>query len=107
LLYGRDNYPDYWDRITGYFREHAMQAKIAAESDGVSSLTAALEGNLGIALLSKSSDIDRGQKQRLISRPIAVEPAKTGVAAGISTGTETSDQLLSFIEELKQAAKES
>ncbi len=107
LLYDRENYPDYWDRITGYFREQEMQAKIAGEFDGVSSLTAALEGNLGIALLSESSKIDRGQKQLLISRPLAVEPARIEVAAGISTGSEASGQLLSFIEELKQAASES
>lgn len=106
LLYDRENYPDYWDRITGYFREQEMQAKIAGEFDGVSSLTAALEGNLGIALLSESSKIDRGQKQLLISRPLAVEPARIEVAAGISTGSEASGQLLSFIEELKQAASE-
>ncbi|MEO5916492.1 MAG: LysR family transcriptional regulator [Luteolibacter sp.] len=107
LLYEREHYPDYWDRITGFFREHELQAKIAGEFDGVSSLTAALEGNLGIALLSESSEIDRGQKQRLISRPLAVEPKRIEVAAGVSGEGKVSDQLLAFIEELKRAAAES
>lgn len=104
LLYDREHYPDYWDRITGFFRDHSMQAKIAGEFDGVSSLTAALEGNLGIALLSESSGINRSQRKLLVSRPLAVEPGRIEVAAGIATGSGASDQILAFVEELKQAA---
>lgn len=104
LLYDREHYPDYWDRVTGFFRDHKIQAKFAGEFDGVSSLTAALEGNLGIALLSESSGIDRGNRKRLVSRPLAVEPERIDVAAGISTGDRPSGQLLAFVEELKRAA---
>lgn len=104
LLYDREHYPDYWDQVTGFFREHNLQAKIAGEFDGVSSLTAALEGNLGIALLAESSRIDRGQKQRLVTRPLAEEPRRIEVAAGVSAATATSAQVLAFIEELKHAA---
>jgi DNA-binding transcriptional LysR family regulator len=107
LLYDREHYPDYWEQVTGFFKEHQLQAKVAGEFDGVSSLTAALEGNLGIALLATSSPIDRGQRQRLIVRPLAEEPARIEVAAGIAGTAEASPQLLSFIEELKQAAGES
>jgi len=107
LLYDREHYPDYWDRVTGFFREHNLQAKVAGEFDGVSSLTAALEGNLGIALLAKSSRMNHGPKQRLISRSLAEEPRPIEVAAGVSAETPTSAQVLAFIEELKQAAGES
>lgn len=107
LLYDREHYPDYWDRVTGFFREHNLQAKVAGEFDGVSSLTAALGGGLGIALLAESSRIDHGQKQRLVSRPLAVQPGRIEVAAGISAELRTSAQLLAFIEELKQAAADS
>lgn len=107
LLYDREHYPDYWERVTGFFREHHLQAKIAGEFDGVTSLTAALEGNLGIALLAKSSRIDAGQRQRLITRPLASEPRPIEVAAGVPADVPTSDQVLAFIEELKQAADES
>ncbi len=106
LLYDREHYPDYWDRVTGFFKQHNLQAKVAGEFDGVSSLTAALEGNLGIALLATSSPIDRGQRQRLVTRPLAEEPSPIEVAAGISTDT-SAPQVLAFIEELKQAAAES
>ncbi len=105
LLYEREHYPDYWDRVTSFFREHNLQAKVAGEFDGVSSLTAALEGNLGIALLAESSPIDQGRRQRLITRPLAVEPGRIEVAAGVSADSNTSAQLLEFIEELKLAAK--
>ncbi|MGL5019365.1 MAG: hypothetical protein ACRDBP_14620, partial [Luteolibacter sp.] len=62
------------------------------------------EGNLGIALLAESSPIDRNRRQRLISRPLAVEPTRIEVAAGVSAEGATSAQLLEFIEELKLAA---
>lgn len=107
LSFEREHYPDYWDRLTGFFREHHLNAKIGGEFDGVSSLTAALEGNLGIALLATTSMIDRGQRQRLVTRPLAVEPARIEVAAGIPGDAQTPPQVLAFIEELKQAARES
>ncbi|MES2437956.1 MAG: LysR family transcriptional regulator [Verrucomicrobiota bacterium] len=107
LLYDREHYPDYWDRITGFFKEHNLQAKIAGEFDGVSSLTAALEGNLGIALLAESSRIDNGYKQRLVSRPLEEQPGRIEVAAGVSSENNTSAQVLAFIEELKHAAADS
>lgn len=106
LLYDREHYPDYWDRVTGFFREHQLQAKIAGEFDGISSLTAALEGNLGIALLAIGGGIERGHRQRLIARPLAVEPRPIKVAAGVAAEVGTSAQVLAFVEELKRAAVE-
>lgn len=105
LLYDREHYPDYWDRVTGFFREHGLQAKVAGEFDGVNSLAAALEGNLGIALLATSSPIERGR--RLTTRPLEVEPRQIEVAAGVPAETRTTAQVLAFIEELKRAAGES
>ncbi len=107
LLYDREHYPDYWDRVTGFFREHHLQAKIVGEFDGISSLTAALEGNLGIALLGTGTGVERGHRQRLITRPLAAEPEQIEVAAGVSAEANTSSQVLAFIEELKRAAGES
>jgi LysR family transcriptional regulator, benzoate and cis,cis-muconate-responsive activator of ben and cat genes len=104
LLFERQHYPDYWERVTGFFREHHSQAKIAGEFDGVSSLTAALEANLGIALLATSTEIDPRQRQRLITRPLVAEPRRIEVAAGVSDAAATSAQVLAFIEELKHAA---
>lgn len=107
LLFDRQHYPDYWERVTGFFREKNLQAKVAGEFDGVNSLVAALEGNLGIALLAASSPIDRGRKQRLITRPLSEEPPRIEVAAGVGADSNISVQTLAFIEELKQAASDS
>jgi LysR family transcriptional regulator, benzoate and cis,cis-muconate-responsive activator of ben and cat genes len=107
LLYDREHYPDYWDKVTGFFRAHGIQAKVAGEFDGVSSLTAALEGGLGIALLAESSGIDRGQRGRLVAKFLSEEPEPIAVAAGISASDEASPQLQTFIEELRKAARES
>ncbi len=105
LLYDREHYPDYWNRVTGFFREHGLQAKIAGEFDGVSSLVAALEGNLGIALLATGSRLDHNQ--RLDTRPLAVEPRRIEVAAGVSAESPATARVLAFIEELRSAAAES
>ena len=93
--------------MTGFFREHGLQAKVAGEFDGVSSLVAALEGNLGIALLAQSSRIDNGSKQRLTSLPLSDQTRRIEVAAGVTVEPAASVQVVAFIEELKQAAKES
>ncbi len=107
LLYDREQYPDYWDRVTGFFRERNLQAKVAGEFDGVSSLVAALEGNLGIALLAESSPIQVGQRQKLVARSLTDEPIRIEVAAGVSSKQSPSAQVLAFIEELKKAARDS
>jgi DNA-binding transcriptional LysR family regulator len=106
LLYDREHYPDYWDRVTHFFKANQLQAKVAGEFDGISSLTAALEGNLGIALLATSSAIHHGQRRRLETRPLAVEPEAIEVAAGCAADHEISAQVQAFIEELRRAAKE-
>ncbi len=105
LLFERVHYPDYWDRITGYFRDHNIQAKVAGEFDGVTSLVAAVEANLGIALLAESSPVPHGHHRHLVIRRLTREPPRIRVSAGLPPGTAASAKLLSFIEELKQAAK--
>lgn len=107
LLYDREHYPDYWDRITGFFKTQNLQAKIAGEFDGINSLLAALAGNLGIAFLSESTEIERCYQQTLVSRPIQDQPARIDVAAGYLDQGKARPQVLAFIEELKRAAAES
>jgi DNA-binding transcriptional LysR family regulator len=106
LLYDREHYPDYWDRVTDFFRDHGLQAKVAGEFDGVNSLMAALEGNLGIALLAVSIPIDRDGKGRLTARPLENEPTTITVATGVSSERPQPTHVLAFIEELKTAARD-
>lgn len=104
LLYDREHYPEYWERVTGFFRENKLQAKVAGEFDGISSLLAAIEAGLGAALLSETITIDRGQREALVSLPLKTEPERILVSAGVTADQPCRPSVLAFIEELKQAA---
>lgn len=105
LLYDREHYPEYWERITGFFREHKLQAKVAGEFDGITSLLSALEAGLGVALLADNIAIGKGRRDALTGIPIEKEPGKIVVAAGVLADQPCRPSVLAFIEELKQAAK--
>jgi len=105
LLYDREQYPEYWEKVTSYFRDNKLQAKVAGEFDGISSLLAALEAGMGVAILSDSISIQRGQRDALIARPIENAPGRLFVAAGVSNEHPCSPAVLAFVEELKQAAQ--
>lgn len=104
LLFERSQYPDYWNLVTGFFREHGLQAKIAGEYDGVASLSAAIEGNLGIAMLAETSAVDGVNRGRLVALPMEQSPEPIQVSAGISSLRDPSPMLLAFVEELRLAA---
>jgi DNA-binding transcriptional LysR family regulator len=106
LLYSREQYPEYWDRITNFFRKNKLQAKVAGEFDGVASLLSALEAGLGVALLSDNIAIGNGRRDSLTSIPLEKEPARIMVAAGVMADYTCRHSVLAFIEELKRAAKE-
>jgi DNA-binding transcriptional LysR family regulator len=105
LLYDREHYPEYWERITGFFKDNKLQAKIGGEFDGISSLLAALEAGMGVALLSDSIPINRGTREPLVGIPLSTEPGKIVVAAGVAADQPCRPSVLAFIEELKRAAK--
>ncbi len=105
LLYDREHYPEYWDGITGFFRENKLQAKIAGEFDGITSLLSALEAGLGVALLSENIPIGKGSRESLVGIPLEKDPGKILVAAGVLADQPCRPSVLAFIEELKQAAK--
>lgn len=51
LLLSRHEYPVYWEKVTRYFSDHSVNAKIAGEFDGIVSLRLAVEAGLGIAFV--------------------------------------------------------
>jgi DNA-binding transcriptional LysR family regulator len=104
LLFERESYPDYWNLITGFFKERNLQAKVAGEFDGIGSLCSAVEAGLGIALVAETSRIDRSADARLVMKSLSEEPTTTGVSVGISTRGEVPARVLAFVEELKVAA---
>ncbi len=101
LLYERANYPDYWASVTRYFRQHKIQAKVAGEFDGIASLTAAVEANLGCAIIAETSRLVRDDDPRVRSRPLSPQPDPIVVAAGVVARYAPAPHVLAFIEEMK------
>lgn len=107
VMFGRTSYPEYWEAVTRFFRERGMQAKVAGEVDGASSLEAAVEAGLGLALIGETPcAVDNVGNGRLVSRPLNEEPQRIVVAAGVPAGKQCPPKLLAFVEELKRAAGE-
>jgi DNA-binding transcriptional LysR family regulator len=101
LLLSRIDYPGYWSKVSTYFKEHGINAKVAGEFDGIASLRLGLEANLGMALVAERSVLGRKIKvKRMEPKP---DPICVGV--GHSVDRELSPWIRAFIEELEMAAK--
>jgi DNA-binding transcriptional LysR family regulator len=101
LLYSRTDYPEYWQAVTRLFREHGLQAKVAGEFDGVTSLGAALAAGLGVALVVLGTRFDR-----VVTRPLDPEPEPVCVAAGMPLGRDISPVVEVFVGEIRAVAAE-
>lgn len=106
LLLEKEGYPDYWNRVTRYFKDRGLQAKIAGEFDGRESLSAAIEAGMGIALVAQTGRRGLQLRERSVLKPLSEEPARTVVAAGTASDRDCPPRVLAFIEELKRAAAE-
>ena len=82
-----------------------MQAKIGGEVDGASSLEAAVEAGMGVAIIGENSGAV-GRGDRILVKTLHQTPEKIAVAAGVSSLRETPARVLAFIEELRRAAAE-
>jgi DNA-binding transcriptional LysR family regulator len=101
LLYSRTDYPEYWQAVTRLFREHGLQAKVAGEFDGVTSLGAALAAGLGVAFVRLGSRFER-----VVTRPVDPEPEPVCVAAGVPLGRNISPVVEVFVGEIRAVAAE-
>ena len=99
LLFSRTEYPEYWQGVTKLFREHGIDAKVAGEFDGVTSLGAAVEAGLGVALVAAGSRLERA-----VVVPLDPSPEPICVAAGLPGGTEVSPVTSVFVAELRRVA---
>lgn len=55
LVFCQRDYPEYWEIITGWLRDHRQRLALTGEYDGVNSLLAAVESGLGVAIVTTSS----------------------------------------------------
>lgn len=100
LLLSRTDYPGYWREVTGYFRTHGINAKVAGEFDGIGSMRLGLEAGIGVALVAARARM--GNQVRL--KKLTPCPEPICVAAGIGAGAVSRAVLRAFIDELKLAA---
>ena len=104
LLFTQADYPGYWRAVTGYFKEQGINAKVAGEFDGATSLAAALEGGLGVALVASASRLE--SSDLLVGRPIVPPPEQLCVAIGLPAHGAISPLVEVFVEELRRAGTE-
>jgi DNA-binding transcriptional LysR family regulator len=103
LVFCQRDYPEYWNALTSWLREHRQRPAIAGEFDGVNSLLAAVESGLGVALVT-----DRAARllpKRVQLKTLSAAPKPLCIAAGYRASRVTEKPLAVFTEELRLAAR--
>jgi DNA-binding transcriptional LysR family regulator len=103
LAYCQRDYPEYWNIITDWLREHQQRPIIAGEYDGVNSLLAAVESGLGVAIVTTSTARLVPKSVRL--KPLSAMPKPLCIAAGHRASRTSEKPLAVFIAELLHAAQ--
>jgi LysR family transcriptional regulator, benzoate and cis,cis-muconate-responsive activator of ben and cat genes len=103
LVYGRRDYPEYWDAVHGWLRAQGLRPRIAGEHDGADSLLAAVESGLGVALVSARTT--RLFPGRVRLKQLVNAPPPLCVAAGCRAKRLAEKPLAVFLAELRNAAK--
>lgn len=98
LLLSRHEYPGYWDQVTGYFSSHGIDAKVAGEFDGISSLRMGVEAGLGLAFVA---DTPPG----MTTLKLNPDPKPICTAMGYRRGKKLAEWERAFIDEMVRVAK--
>ena len=104
VMFDREHYEDYWRRVTEYFKGHKLNAKIAGEFDGITSLGSAVEANMGVALVAEGSRVGDAARVELLDLDPAPEPIC--VAIGRCGEREANPAVEVFIAEVARVAAE-
>ena len=103
VVYSQREYPDYWAFISGWFKQQHINARIASECDGVTSLISAVEAGIGIALVVER--IACLIPERVVLKPLKPQPEPLQIAAGTLDRQKKDKVFAVFIEELKRAGE--
>ncbi|MEI7730606.1 MAG: LysR family transcriptional regulator [Verrucomicrobiota bacterium] len=103
LVYSQREYPEYWEIVTGWLRDHRQQPNIAGEYGGAENLMAAVESGLGVAVVTTQMARLFPQRARLIALSPAPEPVR--IAVGHRANRAADKPLAVFVEELRKAAQ--
>jgi len=104
LIYCRRDYPEYWQTIAGWLKEHRLRPRIAGEYDGADSLMAAVESGLGVAIVTTRTAHLFPSRVRLKSLSAAPEPLC--IAAAYRAEEKDDKPLAVFLEELRTSARD-
>ena len=103
LCFCRRDYPEYWDLITGWLREHRQRPRIAGEYDGAESLMAAVQSGLGVAVVTtRTAHLFPSRAQ---FKTLSAAPKPLCIAAGYQMTRADDKPLAVFVEELRAAAQ--
>jgi DNA-binding transcriptional LysR family regulator len=102
LVYSQRDYPEYWDTITGWLRDHRQRPRIAGEYDGAENLMAAVESGLEVAVVTNQMERLFPKRVRLITLSSAPEPVR--ISVGHRANRADDKPLAVFVEELRKAA---
>ncbi len=102
LIYPRSDYPEYWETVSTWLREHGQQPRIAGEYDGAETLMVAVESGLGAAVVTTQMARLFPNRARFIKLTAGPEPVR--IAAGYRSDRANDKPLAVFIEELRKAA---
>jgi LysR family transcriptional regulator, benzoate and cis,cis-muconate-responsive activator of ben and cat genes len=79
--YTREDYPDYYRRLSTVFAKVRAKPRIVEEHDGFSSLIPAIESGRGVALVSESFVHSAGKRVKLLRLIPESKPATLGIVA--------------------------
>lgn len=102
LVFCQRDYPEYWDIITGWLRQHRQRPQIAGEYDGLESLIAGVESGLGVALLTSRTAHRLPKRVRL--KKLSAAPDPVCIAVGCRDTRADDKPLAVFVEELRKSA---
>ncbi|WP_411845891.1 LysR family transcriptional regulator [Roseibacillus persicicus] len=100
LLLSRVDYPNYWRKVTEFFAEHSVNAKVAGEFDGISSLSMGLNAGMGLAFVAVGSVLPKQVKVLKLDP----EPEPICVAVGWLAKRKLEGWEEVFVNELKRVA---
>lgn len=103
VVYNQREYPDYWALLSGWFKSQGINARVASECDGVTSLISAVEAGIGVALVVER--IACLVPERIVLKMLEPQPAPVCISAGITTRQARDKVLAVFVEELKRAGE--
>lgn len=103
VVYSQKEYPDYWAFIGAWFKQQGINARIASECDGVTSLISAVDAGLGIALVVER--IACLIPERVVLKTLNPQPEPLQISVGMLDRHKNDKMLAVFVEELKRAGE--